>query len=68
MVFWEGEDLFDGVNRPAEDDLLRVSGSIAFAELLEGDWFLPCSVVLGIRPEEFVDGAKEVSLNPPSFI
>ena len=50
-----------GVNRPAKDNLLCDSGGVAFAELLEGDWFVPCNVVLVVRAEEFVDGAKEVS-------
>ena len=50
-VFWEGYDLFDGVNRPAEDNIMCAPGGVTFAELLEGDWFLPCSVSLGISPE-----------------
>ena len=33
-LFWEGEDLFDGVNRLAEDNLLRDPGGVAFAEIL----------------------------------
>ena len=48
--FWEGEDLFDGVNLPAKDDLLRAPGGVAFAEIFEGYWLLLCSVVLSICP------------------
>ena len=58
VVFWEGDDLFDSVNRPAKDNLLCTPGNVAFADILEANWFLTCSVVLGIRPREFVDGAK----------
>ena len=43
------------INRPAEDDLLRATGGVAFAELLKVDWFLPCNVVLIFRAEEFDD-------------
>ena len=60
-------DLLDGVNRPCEDDLLCAPGGVAFAELLEGDWFFPCSVVLSVRSEEVVDSAKEVSRHLPYF-
>ena len=66
--FWEGEDLFDGVDRPAEDDLLRAPGGVAFAGLLERDWPLPYSVVLSVWPEDSVDGAKKVSRHLTSFI
>ena len=45
-ILWEGEDLLDGVYRPSQDNFLRAPGGVAFAELLEGYWFLPCSVVL----------------------
>ena len=57
-IFWEVDDLFYGVNCPAKDNLMRAPGGVAFVDLLEGYWFLPYSVVLVIRPEEFVDGAK----------
>ena len=66
--FWEGEDLFDGANRPDEDDLLRAPDGVAFAELLEVDWLLPCSVFLSINLEEFVDGQKKVSYHLLSFV
>ena len=57
-ILWEGEELLHCVDRPAEDDLLCAPGGGAFAELLEGDWFLPCNVVLVVWAEEVVDGAK----------
>ena len=66
-IVWEGEDLLHCVDFPAEDDLLCAPGGVAFVELLEGDWFLPCDVVLVVRAEEFVDGAKEVSRHLPSL-
>ena len=66
-IFWEGEDLFDGVNFAAKDNLLHTPGGVAFAELLDGDYFFLCSVVLGISPEEFVNGAEEVLRHLPSF-
>ena len=68
VVFWEGDDLFDSVNRPAEDDLLRTPGGVAFAELFEQDWLLSCSVVLSFLAEEFVDGAEKVSRHLISFV
>ena len=40
-IIREGEDFHDGVNCPSEDDFLRAPGGVAFAEVLEGDWFLP---------------------------
>ena len=48
-IFWEGEDLLDGFNRPDKNNLLRAPGGVTFAELLDGYWFLLCSVVLVIR-------------------
>ena len=30
-IFWEGEDLFDSVNCPSKDDLMRATGDISFA-------------------------------------
>ena len=66
-IIWEGEDFLDGVNRRAKDDLLHAPGGVAFGELLEGYWFLPCSVVLVIRSEEVVNGAKEVLHHLPYF-
>ena len=59
--------MLDGVNRPAEYELLRAPGVVAFVGILEGYWFLPYSVVLVIRTKEVVDGAKEVSRHLPSF-
>ena len=59
--------MLDGVNFPSENNLLCAPGGVSFAELLEGDWFLPCSVVLVISLEEVVDAAKEVSRHLPSF-
>ena len=55
------------VNRPAKDDLLCAPGGVAFAELLEENWFLLCSVVLVTRSEEVVNGEKEVSRHLLSF-
>ena len=60
-IIWEGEDLLDGVNRPSEENFLRAPGGVAFAELLEGYWFFPCSVFLVIGSEEVVNSAKEIS-------
>ena len=45
-IIWEGEYLLDGVDHPSKKDFLRAPVGAAFAELLEGDWFFPCSVVL----------------------
>ena len=67
MIIREGDDLLDGVYCPSEDYFLRAPGGVAFAELLEGDWFFPCNVVLVVTTEEFVDGAKEVSHHLPSI-
>ena len=50
-IVWEGEDLLRGVDRAAEDNFLCAPGGVAFAELLEGDWFLPCDAVLVVRAE-----------------
>ena len=66
-IFWESEDFLDSVNLPANDDLLLAPGGVAFAELLEGYLFLPCSVVFVVRLEDVVNGAKEVSRHLPSF-
>ena len=66
-IVWEGEDLLHCVDCPAKDDLLCAPGGVAFAELLEEDWFLPCNVVLIVRAEEVVDGAKEMSGHLPSL-
>ena len=60
--------MFDGVNSPAEDDLLHAPGSVAFANIFEEDWLLLCSVLLNIWPEEFDDAAKKVSRHFPSFV
>ena len=59
--------MLDGVNRPLEDDFLRAPGGVAFADLLEGDWFFPCSVILVVGSEEVVNGAKEMSRHLPLF-
>ena len=60
-IIWEGEDFLDSANQPFEYDFLRAPGGVAFVELLEGDWFFPCSVVLVVGLEDVVDGAKEMS-------
>ena len=65
-IIWEGEDLLDGVNRPSEDNFMHAPSGIAFAELLEEDWFFPCSVVLVVGLEDVFDGAKEMSCHLPS--
>ena len=52
---------------PSEDDFLRAPGGVAFAELLDGDWFLLCSVVLVVGSEEVVDSVKEMSRHFPLF-
>ena len=67
MIIWEGEDFLDGVICPSEDDFLRATGGVAFAELLEGYWFFPCSVVLVIGSEEVVNGAKDMLRHLPLF-
>ena len=67
MIIWEGEDFFGGVNGPAEDNLLRAPGGVDFLELVEGDWFLVCTVILVVGSEEFIDGAKEMSHHLPSL-
>ena len=40
-ILREDEDLLYGVYCPSKDNFLRAPGGIAFAEILEGDWFLP---------------------------
>ena len=67
VIIREGDDLLDGVYCPSEDYFLRAPGGVAFAELLEGDWFFPCSVVLVVGSEEVVDGVKEMSRHLPPF-
>ena len=57
-VIQEIEYLLDSVYCPYEDNFLRAPVSLAFAELLEGDLFFPCSVVLFVGSEEVVDGVK----------
>ena len=66
-ILREGEDLLDVVYRPSKNDFLRAPGGVVFAELLEGDWFLPRSVVLVVGSEEVLDGVKEMSLHLPLF-
>ena len=66
-IIREDEELLDGVNQPSEDDFLRAPGGVAFAEILEGDWFLTCNVVLVVRSEEVVDDAKDILRNLLSF-
>ena len=39
---------------------MHAPGGFAFAELLERDWFLACSVVWSVLEEELVDGSEEV--------
>ena len=51
MIVWEGEYLLHCVNCLSEDNLLCASGGVAFAELLEGDWFLLCNVFLVVGTE-----------------
>ena len=48
VLFWEGEDLIDGVNRPSKDKLLHAPGRVGFADIFEGDWILLCSVILSV--------------------
>ena len=59
--------MLGGANFPSEDNLLHAPDGVSFAELLERDWSLLCSVILVVRSEEFVDGAKEVSRHMLSF-
>ena len=66
-ILQEGEDLLDDVYLPSKDNFLRAPGGVAFEELLEGDWFLPRSVVLVVGLEEVVDGVKEMSRHLPLF-
>ena len=66
-LVWDGEDLLAGVNRPSKENFLRDTGGVAFAELLEGDWFFPCSVVLVVGSEKVVNGAKGMLHHLPSF-
>ena len=51
VIVWEGEYLLHCVNCLSEDNLLCASGGVAFAELLEGDWFLLCNVFLVVGTE-----------------
>ena len=67
VIIQEGEDLLDDVNRPSEDAFMRDPGGVAFAEILEGDWFLPCSVVLVIGSEQVINVVKEMSRHRPSL-
>ena len=64
-IVWEGEDLLHCVDCLSKDDLLCAPGGVAFEELLEVDFFLPCNVVLVVRTEEFVDDAKDLSRHLP---
>ena len=64
--------MFDRVNFPAKDEFLRAPGGVAFVELLEGDWFLPCSFGIGISTEDFSSIARKgcrvislLSFGPP---
>ena len=66
-IIWDGEDLIDGVNRPSKDNFLRAPGGVAFAELLEGDWLFPCSVVFVVGSEEVINGAKYMLLHLQLF-
>ena len=50
-IVCEDEELLHCVNRPAKNDLLFAPGDVAFADLIEGDWFLPLNVVLAVRME-----------------
>ena len=67
-LFCNFEGLFGGVNCPAKDDLMRAPGGVTFADIFEGDWLLPCIVVLSVQPEEFVDGEKKVLRHFPSLV
>ena len=67
VILWEGEDLIDGVYFPSKDNFLRAPGGVAFVELLEGDWVLPCSVVLVVGSEEVVNGVEEILRHLPPF-
>ena len=66
-IVWEGEDLLHCVDCLAEDDLLCAPGGVTSTEILEGDWFLPCIVVLFVRAEEVIDGVKEMLRHLPSL-
>ena len=66
-IVWKGEDLLHYVDRPAKNDLLFAPGGVDFANLLEGYWFLPFNIILVVRTEELVDGAKEVLRHLPSL-
>ena len=67
MIIREGEDLLDGVYHPSKDEFLRAPVGVAFAELLEGDCFFPCSVVPFVGSEEVVDGMKYMACHLSSF-
>ena len=66
-IIQEGDDLLDCVYRPLEEDFMRAPGGVAFAQLLEGDWFFPCSIVLAVGLEEVVNGVKDMSWQMPAF-
>ena len=59
-IIREGEDLLGGVYCPSKDNFLCDPDGVAFAEILEEDWFFPRSVVLFVGSEEVVDGMKEM--------
>ena len=67
VIIREGEELLDGVYHPSKEDFLRAPGGFAFADLLEGDWFLPCSFVLVVGSKEVINGVKEMSRHLPPF-
>ena len=58
VVIQEGDELIDDVYRPSEDNCLCAPSGVAFAELLEGNLFFPCHVVLVVDTEEVVGGVK----------
>ena len=59
-IVWESDDFLLCVDLPSKDEFLCAPGRVAFAELLEGYWFLLCNIVLVVQAEEVVDGAKEM--------
>ena len=59
--------MFENVYFPSKDNFLCDPGRVAFDELLEGDWFFPCSVILVVGSEEVVNGVKEMLRHLPPF-
>ena len=47
---------------------MHALGGVAFAEFLEQDWFLTCSIIVSVWSEECVDGAEEVPHHLSSLV